>query len=126
MEFNFAIEKIICFICINKAYFICLNNEFTMRTKTKKNFVVTKKNHVYTISEKKSGKSLYHIMDVSVYDNFDLEKPVLSGLGSVMNVPGNYYSFEKYLSNNNDSQAIISDWRKVGSYFLEALSLYKE
>ena len=67
--------------------------------KTKKNFVITKKKHTYTISDKKSGKSLYHIVDVPVYDNFSIDRPLLSGLGSVMNVPGNYYSFEKYLKN---------------------------
>lgn len=96
-----------------------------MRTKITKDFVITKKNHTYTISDKKTGKSLYHIVDVPVYDNFDLDKPLLSGFGCVMNVPGNYYSFKKYLSNNDDYHAMISDWKKIGIYFIEALSLYK-
>lgn len=65
-----------------------------MRIKTTKDFVITKKNHTYTISDKNSGKRLYNIMDVSVYDNFNLDKPLLSGLGSMMNVSGNYYSFK--------------------------------
>ncbi len=98
-------------------------NAFIM--KTKKNFVITKKKHTYTISDKKSGKSLYHIVDVPVYDNFNIDRPLLSGLGSVMNVPGNYYSFEKYLKNNDDYHAMVSDWEKIGNYFIEALSLYK-
>ena len=93
--------------------------------KTKKNFVITKKKHTYTVSDKKSGKSLYNIVDVPVYDNFNIDRPLLSGLGSVMNVPGNYYSFEKYLKNNDDYHAMVSDWEKIGNYFIEALSLYK-
>lgn len=97
-----------------------------MKTKTKKNFVVTKKNNTYTISDKESGMSLYHIVDVPVYDSFNLEKPFLSGLGSVINVAGNYYHFKKYLSNNDDFRAITSDWKKVGVYLMEALSFYKE
>lgn len=111
----------------NQGIFVCLNNNvFTMRTKTKRNFVITKKNNTYTVSDKESGTSLYHITDTPVYDNFDLDKPLLSGLGSIMNVSGNYYSFKEYLSNNDDYHAMVSDWKKIGVYFIEALSLYKE
>lgn len=96
-----------------------------MRIKATKDYVITKKNHTYTISDKNSGKRLYNIMDVSVYDNFNLDKPLLSGLGSMMNVSGNYYSFKKYLSNNDDYHAMVSDWKRIGIYFIEALSLFK-
>lgn len=97
-----------------------------MKEKRKKDFAITKKKHVYTLSDKNTGKVLYHIVDVPVYDAFDLEKPFLSGVGSVINVAGNYYSLKKYLSKNNDYDAMMSDWKKVGAYFMEALSLYKE
>lgn len=85
--------------------------------------MITKKNHTYTISDKKTGKSLYHIVDVPVYDNFDLDKPLLSGFGCVMNVPGNYYSFKKYLSNNDDYPAMISDGKNRYLFYRSIITL---
>lgn len=93
--------------------------------KNKMDFAITKKNDTYIISEKNSRRKIYRVTDVPTYNNFNLKKPFLSGVGSVINVAGNYYSFDKYLSANNDCNAILSDWKKVGDYFLEAFSIYK-
>lgn len=53
---------------------------------------------------------------------FDRKHPIVSGMGSVVNVGGNYYSFRKYLLHNNDSNALASDWRQVGADIWRACS----
>lgn len=87
---------------------------------------VSKKGTEFVISDRKTGKSLQHIIDTPIYDMFELDHPFLSGIGSAFNVAGNYYSFRRYLSTNDDYSAIRSDWRKVGAAFLEVLSSLKE
>lgn len=95
-----------------------------MSKTTGNKIVVSKKGKTFILSDRKTGKSLYHVVDTPIYEAFDLDTPFLSGMGSAFNVSGNYYSFRKYLARNNDYQAIASDWKKVGIYLIEALSLF--
>lgn len=52
-----------------------------------------------------------------------LNKAFISGVGSVISVPGNYCRVHRR-SANNDAQAIASDWNNVGSYISNAMSEY--
>ena len=91
----------------------------------KKKLIISKKGNRFIFSDKNTGKPLFHVTDSPTYAAFDLDKPILSGVGSLFNVAGNYYSFRKYLANNDDSKAMASDWEKVGMAFLDALSVSK-
>ena len=52
---------------------------------------------------------------------FKLKKSFLSGIASIMNVAGNHYRFDKYQSQNNDENALASDWNNVGDSLYKAL-----
>lgn len=95
-----------------------------MKKEFKSKYSVTKKGRKFIVTESETGKCLYKLIDIPSYDAFGLERPVLSGIASI-NIFGNHYSFRKYLSHNNDSEAIRSDWEKVGIAFLESLSHFK-
>lgn len=90
----------------------------------KANIRVYKKGNKYIVADGYTNKDLYNVGSVPVYDMFNFGRAVRSGIGSVMNAPGNYYSFRRYLS-MTDEKAIESDWRNVGISFLDALSLIK-
>lgn len=90
----------------------------------KNNILIQKKGNKYIVTDVYANKDLYNVQSIPVYNVFNLNRSVQSGIGSIMNVPGNYYSFHKYLS-MTDAQAIESDWRNVGISFLDALSLIK-
>lgn len=90
----------------------------------KNNILIQKKGNKYIVTDVYANKDLYNVQSIPVYNVFNLNRSVQSGIGSIMNVPGNYYSFHKYLS-MTDGQAIESDWRNVGISFFDALSLIK-
>lgn len=54
-----------------------------------------------------------------------LNNAFISGIGSVMGVPGNYCRVHRR-SSSKDAQAIASDWCKVGSYILNATNKYEK
>jgi hypothetical protein len=60
--------------------------------------------------------------DRPTYYKFNLEHPILSGMGSVLNIFGNYYSFDDYLSQTDDSNDIASDFETVGAALWKAMS----
>lgn len=84
---------------------------------------VQKRANQYTVIDGETGKRLYHVADRPTYDSFDLDNPILLGVGSTLNVTGNFYSFEKYLS-KSDEDAIASDWQEVGMDFWDILSSF--
>jgi hypothetical protein len=67
-------------------------------------------------------QSLPQVEDKPTYDKFDLDKSFLSGMGSVFNIFGNYYSFDDYLSEADDVKDLSSDWDKVGAALWNAMS----
>lgn len=52
-----------------------------------------------------------------------LNNAFISGIGSVLGVPGNYCRVHRR-SSSKDAQAIASDWNNVGSYISNAMSEY--
>jgi hypothetical protein len=84
----------------------------------------TSKDTTYVIYDKDTGKPVCRLVDKPVYDKFDLDKSFLSGMGSAFNIPGNYYSFDRYLNGNDDTAAIASDWNKVGAALWNAMYSY--
>lgn len=77
----------------------------------------------YVLSNAITGDSI-RIEDVPIYHNLIPKSPFLSGIGSAMNIPGNYFSFSKSILENNDSKAMASDWKAVGLSFLDAFSKF--
>ncbi|WP_446786961.1 hypothetical protein [Macellibacteroides fermentans] len=90
---------------------ISINNIVTSRDKA--NCVISEKGM--------QNRVVYKSFDIPIYKKFNIETPILSGVGSVVNVPGNYYSFHKFFSAKKDKLAIESDWKKVGVAIFEAL-----
>ena len=51
----------------------------------------------------------------------------MTGMGSVFNIPGNYYQFNWSDSDEEaDEKAIRSDWKAVGNYIREATNQYNK
>jgi hypothetical protein len=55
---------------------------------------------------------------------FDIRNPVLSGIGSICNIPGNYYKFPEFY--DTDAKALLSDWNKVGADMFDAMELFSD
>lgn len=87
--------------------------------------IISKRGNRLAVHDKRSGMELYHVIDTPVYEAFDLDTPFLSGMASVSGVPGNYYSFHKYLATNDDNRAIASDWKNVGIAIWDSLFAFK-
>ncbi len=89
------------------------------------NIIVSKEKGRIVVIDRKSGKRIFRVKEQSVIRSFNLDKSFLSGVGSIMNIPGNYRSYQKYLSSNDDNSAIENDWRQVGEAMWEAISFFK-
>jgi hypothetical protein len=63
-----------------------------------------------------------YMEDRPTYYKFNLDYPILSGIGSVLNIFGNYYTFDDYLSQTDDSKDIASDFETVGAALWKAMS----
>ncbi|MDR0961434.1 MAG: hypothetical protein LBM62_02580 [Mediterranea sp.] len=50
-----------------------------------------------------------------------MKHPLLAGIGSIINVAGNYHTFPEYTSKKANDTAIASVWKKVGSYLFDAI-----
>ena len=85
---------------------------------------VHKKGNRYIVTDVSTNAHLYSEQHVSVYNVFKFGKAFQTGIASILNVPGNYYSFHKYLS-MSDEKALESDWKNVGVDLLGALQSIK-
>jgi len=85
---------------------------------------VHKKGNKYIVTDVSSNVRLYSERYVPVYNVFEFGKAFQTGVASLVNVPGNYYSFHTYLSMSDD-KALESDWRNVGLDLLGALHSVK-
>mgnify|MGYP003446602403 CR=1 FL=1 len=85
---------------------------------------VHKKGNRYIVTDICTDVQLYSTQNIPMYSVFSLGKAIQSGIGSVMNVPGNFYSFRNFQS-VTDEQALESDWKNVGIALLDAFSSIK-
>ncbi|KAA6327746.1 hypothetical protein EZS27_023291 [termite gut metagenome] len=97
-----------------------MNKQSTNNNKYK----ISKSENMRVVFDMETQEVLYQHIDTYPYRKFNIKNPVLSGIGSICNIPGNYYKFCEF--HDTDAKALLSDWNKVGADIFDAIELFSD